>query len=299
MSENKEEQWDGEDTRKLIKANVLRISILACFGVVALVVYNSLTSAPTSDDAKLAYIKHDFDQAMSYIDKIDNGDDDSEKSLADQIKAKIYLTPESGFYDQVEAFNILSSLFNDDKSVERASKLYNLATKLNKSAKVRSVYLSYLAQRGIGDSKNELVDLYLSSKVPSERAKAYPLLKMMPESVDRNIKLANYLVNDVGGKNSLMIASALLKTASSMGSSESELNLAYIYLKMLNSDNGANSEVLSTKFASSVNQAISMGYRGNKLQDIYNIFYNGTYGISPNRVFALRVKNMISGNQNG
>ncbi|UKA04598.1 hypothetical protein [Photobacterium damselae] len=293
MFKKKDVDWGDESShvnKPLLYSAVVGALIFLGVG------YSVATSKVTASDARLAFIKQDYAEAMSDIVKIEDSDDSDQILAALDVKYQILLDKNSGYYDLNGGYNILKRVFMTNKNINDASTLLQLAYRLNKPFSDKQIYLEYLSNSGVGSYTSELIQLYLSSDDSYVREKAYKLLQREPISVNRNISMAKILIEDMGSKRDILQGISLLLEAGLMGSPEAEAELAMAYVRLISvSNKGRLDGTLSGKFARAINKSILMGYRGHLLDEAMLILRDGKYGIQQNLVLANEILKIRKG----
>ena len=296
MTSKIDDDWGDEGgvvNKPLVFAGVAFSLFVLCSG------YNAVTSKVSPYDARLAFVKQDYSEAMSDIKHIEDSGDSASILVALDVKCKILLSRDSGYYNPREGYMILKRVFMANKNVSDASTLLQLAYQLKKPIDDKEIYLKFLSNSGVGTYTADLVSLYLSSGDINLRDKAYKLLKREPESVDRNVSMADILVNDRGGKSNILRGISLLIEAGSMGSPDAEAKLAMSYIKLRLVHEGKGVTTIDQDFSDAINRAITMGYKGEILDKALVIVQDGKYGIQQDLVLASEIKKIRNGVDNG
>ncbi|KDM90877.1 hypothetical protein [Photobacterium galatheae] len=292
-SDKFEDSWDDKSLERDggLKRN-LALGIISA--AILLGAYSYFSSEENTDDARMHYIRQDYDKSLKIIDSILNNHDKVEQhEQALEIKSEILSDKKSDYYDKHEAYTTLKELFSVRNSLDTARKLVDLGDALNKSEKEIFDYLEYLAKKKDIESISRVSKYFLSSEDHRQQLKARKFLEMLPETTEKLINLAK--VELIIGKSNATIKNAetYLNSAVFLGSAEAMMDLAFLQLTKAEIDKFS-AQKHKAQFPLMVKRAIDMGYRGEKLISAATIMKFGRYGVPQDMTLANLIEKIHS-----
>lgn len=280
MKKNKSSEWEDFDENNSFSFS--QKNLLIGGGIIVSIawgMFEIFSKNYTLNDAKIEYIKHDYDKSLSIVNEILLNDELSyEFTNALEVKANILLNKDSDLYDPNEALNVLKEAYNNQKSFYLAQKIIKLSNDLKKPTNTILNYLKFLSEKGEIDSTSALIKYYLSSKDEKMKLNAIKYLALIPDSSDKFIKLAT--LEMIAGSNNVSITRAekYLDSAIVFGSAIALSELAFLKLKKA-SRNPRQAQSYRNEFPLLIKRSIDLGYTGSKLIEAEVILRYGRFGV--------------------
>ncbi len=291
--ENSQENvWDESKLKKrsISPAHIILIGTLS---LITFGGYMHFTKLESVDDARLAYIKRNYEQSLTIINEIiDNPDRYIDHEAALQIKSEIFLDKKGEYYDQSAGLATLRDLFDNSRNVETARKILSLSDSQKLSEKATLKYLEYLANQNDVEAIDKLSKIYLKSDDYRLQMKAKDYLTRLPDTSEKLLNLAK--IELISGKSRKTVANAetYLNTAILLGSSVAMAELAFVQLIEAEVDK-LGSARHKADFVNMMRKAVEMGYRGERLPEAARILKFGRKGVPQDTSFAKQIEQFI------
>lgn len=295
QDEKFEDGWDEGSLRRGL--NIKKNVIIGSAGLLAVLGgFQFMSGHDTAHDARLLYIKQEYDKSLAMVDSIlKDVDLQQEHEAALKIRSEIFLDRNAENYDLQRGFEALTGLFRERKSHDTARRAVVIGDQLKLTDRKLLAFIEFLANNNDIDSTQRVAQYYYSSNDDNVKMRSFKYFKMLPETTEKNIKLAELELMTGISNDTISKAERYLNSAVLMGSSEAMMEIAFLQLEKAKLDpfTGGKYKALFPKM---VQRSIDMGYRGEKIKQAATIIKLGRFGVPQDQTLANTLEKIDSDN---